>query len=58
MIDNSSEESELDEIKSKIDKLVENNIISVLEYNHLINLIDEKRNILLELLEELRDDLL
>lgn len=58
LIDNSSDESELDEIKSKIDKLVENNIISISEYNHLINLIEEKRNILLELLEELTDDLL
>lgn len=58
IINNANDESELDSIKSKIDSLVENDIISNMDYNYLINLIDEKRNIIKEIIEEISDDLL
>lgn len=57
-INNVNDETELDSIKSKIDSLVENDIISNMEYNYLINLIDEKRNIIKEIIEEISDDIL
>lgn len=56
LIENASDDSELEEIKSRIDKLVENDIISVMDYNYLVNLIEEKQNILLEIIEEFTDD--
>lgn len=56
LIENASDDSELEEIKSRIEKLVENDIISVMDYNYLVNLIEEKRNILLEIIEEFTDD--